>query len=174
MTDYKFVEPTQADPSYVDKSLSEIWEEYHKIQLEMIRRLTPDLSPEDLQFVSDNWSQFNDQGGIIWNKTARHVEIADGARDTVDHFVSYNNDKSLAYAQFFFLLHRLPAMMKFSMSDQIKPFKLFCDYQGTRYRVTGASRLGDVWLQSNFDRDSGYDYRVLLKDCSNWSKSPGI
>ncbi len=43
-----------------------------------------------------------------------------------------------------------------------------CDYKGKSYRVTGASRLGDVWLISNFSVDTGYDLRVDVALCTNW------
>lgn len=47
--------------------------------------------------------------------------------------------------------------------------KLFCQYKGKRYRCTGASRMGDVWLAEDFSRDSGYDLRVNVGECSDWS-----
>lgn len=47
---------------------------------------------------------------------------------------------------------------------------LFCDYQGKRYRCTGASRIGDVWLTADFKRETGYELRVYVDDCSNWTR----
>jgi hypothetical protein len=44
-----------------------------------------------------------------------------------------------------------------------------CTYQGESYRCIGASRMGDVWLTSHFDRVNGYDLRVYVDDCSNWA-----
>lgn len=52
----------------------------------------------------------------------------------------------------------------------IRSNPLFCDYQGKRYRCTGASRLGDVWLTADFNRDAGYELRVLVEHCSNWTR----
>lgn len=76
------------------------------------------------------------------------------------------------YAQFFFHLHRLPALEKSKWAKWIAKFKLFCTHQGKRYRVTGCSRLGDVWLANNHSQDSGYDLRVNVDECSDWSDSP--
>lgn len=52
---------------------------------------------------------------------------------------------------------------------------LFCDYEGERYRVCGASRLGDIWLTSDLTtpphRAAGvphYEKRVDIAGCSNW------
>lgn len=49
---------------------------------------------------------------------------------------------------------------------------LFCTYKGERWRVLGASRLGDVWLTKHFERVNGYDIRPDVDDCSDWSKTP--
>jgi hypothetical protein len=46
---------------------------------------------------------------------------------------------------------------------------LFCTYKGNRYRCIGASRLGDVWLTSRFQDDNGYELRIDVADCSEWS-----
>lgn len=75
-----------------------------------------------------------------------------------------------AYAKFFFLLKRLPVIMQMAFSEQIKPYELYCDYQGQTWRVTGASRMGDIWLTSDMQKDTGYDARVDLALCSNWRK----
>lgn len=76
------------------------------------------------------------------------------------------------YARFFFHLHRLPATLQMAFSEQLASIKLFCDFEGKRYRVTGASRMGDVWLHSNFKQDTGYEKRITVNSCSNWSDSP--
>ena len=49
---------------------------------------------------------------------------------------------------------------------------LFCTYKGERFRCIGASRLGDVWLTRHFERGNGYDLRIDVADCSDWSKTP--
>lgn len=76
------------------------------------------------------------------------------------------------YARWFLFLKRLPAALQTDFHEFIQPFKLFCTYQGVRYRVTGASRLGDVWLAKNFEREVGYDKRVNVAECSAWGREP--
>ncbi len=88
----------------------------------------------------------------------------------VDDYI--DNMDTDEYASFFLLLHRLPAVLQSKFAKRIAELKLFCTYKGCRYRVTGASRLGDVWLAVNFDRDVGYDKRVGIKDCTNLSEQP--
>jgi hypothetical protein len=80
------------------------------------------------------------------------------------------------YAAWFFMLHRLPAANAMNWQELIEPYKLFCTYKGKRYRVTGASRMGDIWLHSKLDWTEStspyYEHRVDLDDCSGWSKDP--
>jgi hypothetical protein len=45
---------------------------------------------------------------------------------------------------------------------------LSCEYRGQRYRCTGASRLGDLWLARDFTRQIGYDLRVDVAECGAW------
>lgn len=66
------------------------------------------------------------------------------------------------YAKFFFMLHRLPAYMKNQWSDIISKYKLYCLYEGKGYRVTGASRMGDIWLTSDMKQEHGYELRVFV------------
>lgn len=80
------------------------------------------------------------------------------------------NDENAKYAAFFLHLKRLPASLQMGFESQIKNFKLFCNYAGEKYRVTGASRMGDVWLTRNFEQDQGYEERVDIELCSGWSK----
>lgn len=89
----------------------------------------------------------------------------------VDEFIDdYEQDK---YARWFFMLHRLSAFLQSDFSEWIKPFRLFCDYEEKKYRVTGASRLGDVWLTEDFNRETGYELRVDIEKCSNWKRDGG-
>lgn len=47
--------------------------------------------------------------------------------------------------------------------------KLFCTYKdGKRYRCIGCSRMGDVWLTEHFERETGYDLRIDIADCTDW------
>ena len=49
---------------------------------------------------------------------------------------------------------------------------LFCTYRGKRYRCIGCSRMGDVWLTEHFERENGYDLRIDVDECSEWSRTP--
>ena len=90
----------------------------------------------------------------------------------VDDFVSFPpDDHAGKYAAFCLMLYRLPALMKMAFQEWINQYKLFCTYEGKRYRVTGASRLGDVWLAKDFNQESGYDLRVDIDKCSEWASA---
>lgn len=90
----------------------------------------------------------------------------DGPMLHVDDFI--DDPGRDPYARWIFLLFRLSALNRV----QFKPFYgdalLFCTYEGRRYRCTGASRLGDVWLAADFGRDCGYDLRVDVAKCEEW------
>lgn len=75
------------------------------------------------------------------------------------------------YAKWFFVWKRMPAWMQSSLAEFYNDAKLFCQYKGKKYRCTGASRMGDVWLTSDFSQDQGYELRVDVDDCSEWSAS---
>lgn len=92
---------------------------------------------------------------------------------TVDDFIDWGSgkqDPNELYARWVLHHHRLPAFLKASFHDFINHYKLFCVYQGKKYRVTGASRFGDIWLSIDPNRDSGYDLRVGVNECSEWSE----
>ena len=76
-------------------------------------------------------------------------------------------DLSERYAKFWLDWARRSA----SFHATSRPFfvhKLFCTFEGERHRVTGASRMGDIWLTKNFEQTMGYQKRVNLADCSLW------
>lgn len=84
----------------------------------------------------------------------------------VDTFIDdYKQD---AYARWMLMHFRLPADQKVAFAPFIRDRKLFCTYEGKRFRVTGASTMGDIWLVRDFTRDVGYDLRVLVVDCKDW------
>lgn len=78
-------------------------------------------------------------------------------------------DDGERYAKFVFFYFRYPAWAKMAFAQWMRQFPLFCTYGGKRYRCTGASRMGDVWLAENFNRESGYDLRVDVTQCSDWA-----
>jgi hypothetical protein len=87
----------------------------------------------------------------------------------VDDFVdSFETDK---YVSWFFFLHRLPAILQCKFKGELDKVKLFCTYEGERYRVTGASRFGDIYLMKDFKKDRGYELRVDLEKCSAWGRT---
>jgi hypothetical protein len=88
----------------------------------------------------------------------------------VDDFIE--SPLSDAYAAFVLNHFRLPALMKMRFDPFFGDRKLFCDFEGRRYRVTGASRLGDVWLARDHSQDVGYDHRVDVGCCTKWGPSP--
>ncbi len=65
----------------------------------------------------------------------------------------------------------LPAFEQYKPENKAKVagLNVFCEYKGIKYKITGASRLGDVWLAEDFNRDAGYDKRVMIDDCSKFS-----
>lgn len=89
-----------------------------------------------------------------------------------DWIEDYTETKELAYAKWFLFLKRLPVTLQVNFHEYIKDYKLFATWKGKRYRVTGASRLGDVWLAKDFDRENGYDHRVDVDELSAWGPKP--
>lgn len=56
---------------------------------------------------------------------------------------------------------------------QPEPFPtLFADLEGTTYRVTMASRMGDVGITRDFAQDTGYQQRVWLEHLTNFRSIP--
>ncbi len=76
--------------------------------------------------------------------------------------------KNDPYARAMFIVFRLPAVEMLLVQRLLDGKKLFCMYAGERYRVTGASRFGDVWLAKNPNRKMGYEHRVDVDECSEW------
>jgi hypothetical protein len=95
----------------------------------------------------------------------------------VDEFIDGNCAYDLTdrgdvnYARWVLLHKRLPAVMKYDFDEFMADHKLFCTYEDIRYRCTGGSRMGDVWLTTDFDQDTGYELRVAIDDCFHWSRT---
>ena len=95
----------------------------------------------------------------------RHVD------DFVDFGTKLSNteDKGEIKARWFLMLKRMPAILQAAFMDKLKEAgPLFCEYEGKEYRVTGGSRMGDVWLTADVEQETGYDLRVDVSKCSNW------
>lgn len=78
------------------------------------------------------------------------------------------SDEGETYAKFVLDYKRMPAWKISAYYKWMGQFKLFCTYEGERYRCTGASRMGDVWLAKDHNRENGYDKRVDINACSAW------
>ena len=92
----------------------------------------------------------------------------------VDEFIEdsfSNRTKSVKYARWVLMHFRLPATLRSDFSEFMEDKKLFCTFNGSRFKVIGASRLGDVWLTSNLDGGFPYKYRVSVDECSQWGDS---
>jgi hypothetical protein len=101
-----------------------------------------------------------------------HISAAldDLEKQHVDIFIDDHTKD--AYARWMLDHFRRSAAQRIDFDQFMRDRKLFCDYEGNRYHVTGASTLGDIWLVRDFKRDYGYDFRVLVADCSAWGPQP--
>lgn len=88
--------------------------------------------------------------------------------DFIDDSFTYKTN-SEKYARFVLNYFRLSAALTMDFEPFMKQYKLFCQYEGLKYKVTGASRMGDIWLSKDLTRDAGYDLRVCIEECSDWS-----
>lgn len=86
-----------------------------------------------------------------------------------DYIDDYDGD---AYARWVLHHFRLPANLQNAFAPFMREHHLYCTHANKRWRVIGASRMGDVWLTTDFSRDHGYDLRVLVTECSGWSSEP--
>lgn len=85
----------------------------------------------------------------------------------VDEFI--DDPASDPYAASWFASFRRPAWDKLIKPDDRK---LYATHDGKRHRVTGCSRLGDVWLAAVDYEGESYEARVGVNTCSEWSPSP--
>lgn len=70
----------------------------------------------------------------------------------------------------FLLYHRIPAAWLYGRwRDSWGVPKLFATHNGKRVRVVMASRMGDVGITPNLNRESGYADRVLVDKLSEFS-----
>ncbi len=88
----------------------------------------------------------------------------------VDDFI--DDPDTDPHASLFFLLFRLPESLKLKLGPWLKvlDLRLYCSWRGKRYRVTGCSRLGEIWLSKDLDYGGpGYGHRVEISELSDWS-----
>lgn len=86
---------------------------------------------------------------------------------------TFSNDNE-RYAKFVIEYFRMPAWKINAYRPFLDQFKLFCTYEGNRFRVTGASRMGDIYLNENPDEDTGYILRVYVDNITDWSDTYGL
>lgn len=107
---------------------------------------------------------------------SRHV--GDDRDLEVDAFLDqtpmwFNEKEYLNYVHFMLEHFRKPAVVKIAHERYMQSHHLFVTYEDIRYKVTGASRLGDIFLAKDLDRanGAGYDRRVLLNfaKLTQWS-----
>lgn len=90
------------------------------------------------------------------------------------------DNKILNYVHFFFMYKRFAAVYQMAYKPFMAQYRLFVTYEGKRYQVTGASRMGDIWLSSDFGPDATYDkdgkgrVEFDLAKLSQWSRYPEI
>ena len=82
----------------------------------------------------------------------------------VDEFIDDPNTDNAA--SWFLMLHRLPAILKCKFESYLKKYSLRCKYEGGKWHIIGASRLGDVWLSKS--GEFPYDKRVDIADCADF------
>lgn len=80
-------------------------------------------------------------------------------------------DKNTSYARFVLFYLAAPSSIKYLFTD-FMDCKLFATFNGERYRVTGASTLGDVFITKDFEEWQGYTDRVLINELSEFCKTP--
>ena len=96
----------------------------------------------------------------------------------VDDFINmpashWVEDKEVRYATWILSKFRLCETLQAAWQEFYEGRQLYCTYKGKRFRVTGASRLGDIWLHSDFTVDCGYEHRVDVAECSAWGSTSG-
>ena len=82
-----------------------------------------------------------------------------------------NCSQEEAYARFILDYFRLSSWKQNLYKPFMQGFDLYCKYNNVKYRVTGASRLGDIHLNSDLYATSGYTLRVDVTKCTDWSSS---
>lgn len=98
----------------------------------------------------------------------------------VDEFIDkvacreIKGDDSVLYAAWMLNYFRFPAYMSMMFSKITQRFHLFCLYKDKWYRVTGASRMGDIYLTEDMNRSHGYELRIDVGEVTMWSNTPGV
>jgi hypothetical protein len=83
--------------------------------------------------------------------------------------IEFGYSRGEMLARVFIEFFRMPAWKKANYAPFLAGFKVLCNYKGEKMRLIGASRMGDVWLTRDWNRDCGYDLRVNVEDCTDFS-----
>lgn len=94
------------------------------------------------------------------------MHIDEWLDDVVMEEISEGEKAARLYLEVF----RFPAWKQSLLLPLLACKSIFCTYEGKRYRCTGASRMGDVWLTRDFKKSSGYDsgMRVDVDKVADW------
>lgn len=96
------------------------------------------------------------------------MHIDDWMDDLLYSGSSRHVDETLQAVLFFFTMKRMDALHQIYFKSIMNKIIVTCIYKGDKYRVTGCSRLGDIWLSGDYTRTIGYDLRVDVEECSGW------
>lgn len=78
---------------------------------------------------------------------------------------------NMQFASFVLMQMRLPAAMQTVYRKLFPLPPLYCTHNGKRVRVTMASRMGDVGVNTLLEADRGYSARVCVDELSEFSDS---
>lgn len=97
----------------------------------------------------------------------------------VDEFIDYGTpskrqDMSEQYARFVLHHMRLPAHLRSALQAFFRVPPLYARFAGHVYRVTGASRMGDIWLHSDLSAEYGYVRRIFPNSVEAWGLEPTL
>jgi hypothetical protein len=82
----------------------------------------------------------------------------------------HQTDPHAAYAAFFFATKtNVPAVLQAAFDCYLRDFKLFCEFEGKKYKVTGASQSQGVYLAEDLEAEQGFDLAVTPDKCGAWS-----
>lgn len=93
----------------------------------------------------------------------------------VDDWVDNNITRGVAenkYASFVLFHMGLSASHIMYFHEFMKEYPLYCTHNNERFKCTGASRVGDIFLARDFSREFGYDLRVEIDNVSDFGKEP--
>lgn len=85
------------------------------------------------------------------------------------------SDPTFGYVHHMLSHFRKPAILRTRTDEFYRGLKLFVTYEGKTYRVTSASRMGDIGLADDFchPNDRHYDHRVWISSkLTNWRREP--